>query len=97
MHEINDVDKTNEQIVTELRELRQQIAGFEASEARHEQLEEALRESEERFRELAELMPETIYEVNLEGRLTFVNRNAYNYFGYTQLRCEQQIRDQYRR
>jgi PAS domain S-box-containing protein len=44
----------------------------------------ALRESEERFRELAELMPETIFEVDLEGKLTFVNRNAYNYFGYTQ-------------
>jgi two-component system cell cycle sensor histidine kinase/response regulator CckA len=45
--------------------------------------EEALRESEERFRELAELMPETVFEVNLEGNLTFVNRNAFNYFGYT--------------
>jgi len=43
----------------------------------------ALRESEERFRELAELMPETIFEMNLDGNLTFVNRNAYNYFGYT--------------
>ncbi len=48
------------------------------------QTELALRESEERFRELAELMPETIFEVDLEGQLTFVNRNAYNYFGYTQ-------------
>jgi two-component system cell cycle sensor histidine kinase/response regulator CckA len=47
------------------------------------QTEAALRESEERFRELAELMPETIFEMNLEGSLTFVNRNAYNYFGYT--------------
>jgi two-component system cell cycle sensor histidine kinase/response regulator CckA len=45
--------------------------------------EQALRESEERFRELAELMPETIFEMDLEGKLTFVNRNAYNYFGYT--------------
>ena len=31
---------------------------------------EALRESEERFRELAELMPETVFEVDLEGKLT---------------------------
>jgi PAS domain S-box-containing protein len=46
--------------------------------------EEALKESEERFRELAELMPETVFEVDLEGKLTFVNRNAFNYFGYTQ-------------
>jgi PAS domain S-box-containing protein len=44
---------------------------------------EALRESEERFRELAELMPETVFEVDLEGKLTFANRNAFNYFGYT--------------
>jgi len=46
--------------------------------------EEALKESEERFRELAELMPETVFEMDLEGKLTFVNRNAFNYFGYTQ-------------
>jgi PAS domain S-box-containing protein len=45
--------------------------------------EDALKESEERFRELAELMPETVFEVDLEGKLTFVNRNAFNYFGYT--------------
>ncbi|MGD1986627.1 MAG: PAS domain S-box protein [Desulfobacterales bacterium] len=45
--------------------------------------EQALRESEERFRELAELMPETIFEMTLDGTLTYVNRNAYNYFGYT--------------
>jgi PAS domain S-box-containing protein len=45
--------------------------------------EGALKESEERFRELAELMPETVFEVDLEGKLTFANRNAFNYFGYT--------------
>jgi PAS domain S-box-containing protein len=46
--------------------------------------EDALRESEERFRELAELMPETIFEADLRGDLTFVNRKAYDHFGYTE-------------
>jgi two-component system cell cycle sensor histidine kinase/response regulator CckA len=55
------------------------------------QAEVALRESEQRFRELAELMPETIFEMDLEGKLTFVNRNAYNYFGYTPADLKQGI------
>jgi len=46
--------------------------------------EEAIRESEKRFRELAELLPETIYETNMQGILTFVNRKAFDHFGYTQ-------------
>ena len=65
------------------------IAGIAKDITKRKQAEVALRESEERFRELAELMPETIFEVNLAGRLTFVNRNAYNYFGYTQTDLKQ--------
>ncbi len=59
------------------------IAGIAEDVSDRKQAEVALRESEERFRELAELMPETIFEMELNGTLTFVNRNAYNYFGYT--------------
>ena len=45
---------------------------------------EALNESQERFRELAELLPETIFEMDTSGNLTFVNRNAFDHFGYSQ-------------
>ena len=58
-----------------------QSIGLDITESKKTEL--ALRESEERFRELAEMMPETVFEVDLEGKLTFVNRNAFNYFGYT--------------
>jgi two-component system, cell cycle sensor histidine kinase and response regulator CckA len=54
-------------------------------------MEQALVESEERFRELAELMPETIFEMDAGGRLVFVNRNAYHHFGYTEQDFEQSV------
>ncbi|MDX2479222.1 MAG: cache domain-containing protein, partial [Desulfuromusa sp.] len=45
--------------------------------------EASLIESEERFRNLAELLPEPIFETNLEMDLTYANQSAYNLFGYT--------------
>lgn len=44
----------------------------------------ALRESEKKFREFAELLPEIVYELDIEGKLTFVNKRAYQIFGYTE-------------
>jgi len=46
--------------------------------------ENALRESEERFREMAELMPQTIFETDVSGKLSFANRKAFDSFGYSQ-------------
>ncbi len=48
----------------------------------HKKAEEDLRRSEQRFRELAELLPQTVFELDLDGRLTFLNRYAYKVFGY---------------
>ena len=61
-----------------------QLARREAiARAERMRAEAELRESQERFRELAELLPETIFEMDLDGTLTFVNRNASTHFGYT--------------
>ncbi len=45
--------------------------------------EEALNESERRFRELADLLPQGIYEADTNGRLSYVNRHALEMFRYT--------------
>ena len=46
--------------------------------------ETALRESEQRFRELVDLLPQTVYEMDLEDNFTFVNRFGLDFYGYTQ-------------
>jgi len=47
-----------------------------------EQSNKALQESEERFRELAELLPEAIFETDIQGKCTFANYKAFARFGY---------------
>jgi PAS domain S-box-containing protein len=54
-------------------------------------MEESLRESEKKYRDTAELLPETVFEMDPTGRLTFVNRRAFKQFGYTQEEFEKGI------
>ena len=46
--------------------------------------EEALRKSEIRFRELADLLPETIFEMDTGGKLSYVNAFGQEVFGLTE-------------
>ncbi len=47
------------------------------------QASEALQQSEERFRELTDLLPETVFEIDSQATITFANRRALDDFGYT--------------
>jgi two-component system, cell cycle sensor histidine kinase and response regulator CckA len=47
------------------------------------QAEASIRESMERFRELADLLPETIFEFNSEGNILFLNQNGMKQFHLT--------------
>lgn len=46
-------------------------------------IEHNLIESEKKFRDLASLLPQVIFEMDLTGTLTYVNQLAYSIFGYT--------------
>ncbi len=62
------------------------IAGFQANVrdiTEHKKAEESLRESEKRFRELSELLPEIIFETDINGTLKFANHEGYVRFGYS--------------
>lgn len=46
--------------------------------------EENLKRSEEKSRELAELLPEIVFETNAKGSITYTNRIGFEKFGYSQ-------------
>lgn len=47
------------------------------------EIETEIRKSETRFRELAELLPEAVFEADMELNLLFVNQRAFSMFGYS--------------
>jgi PAS domain S-box-containing protein len=46
--------------------------------------EEALQANEKRYRELTDSLPQVVFEIDEAGTLTFVNRFAFELFGYSQ-------------
>jgi two-component system, cell cycle sensor histidine kinase and response regulator CckA len=46
--------------------------------------QDALKNSEEKYRELADSMPQIVFETDGNGNLTFVNRNTFNLTGYNE-------------
>ena len=57
---------------------------LEAEAIERKRAELTLRQSEERFKELAELLPAFVYEFDQKGMFTFVNRSGLELGGYTQ-------------
>ena len=77
-------DMTREKLIDELVKLRRRVSELDAAQAHRKGVTEGLRESEDRFRELADSLPETVCETDVNGNLTYVNRIAFKVFGYTQ-------------
>jgi PAS domain S-box-containing protein len=53
--------------------------------------EEVLKRSESRFYDLAYLLPQSIYEADINGRITYANQSAIETFGYTRKDIEEGI------
>ena len=64
------------------RDLEEANAHLREEMAHRKKTEEALRGSEARFRELADLLPQTVFEIDRPGKLTFINRHGLFTLGY---------------
>ncbi|MCK4352834.1 PAS domain S-box protein [candidate division WOR-3 bacterium] len=75
-------DKSKEQLINELVKMRQRIAELEELETEHKRMEEELRESNKRFRDIVENALEWIWEVDANGKYTYVSHVVEKILGY---------------
>lgn len=59
------------------------LVGVHTDIGERKRFERQLRRSEQRFRAISEMLPQTVFEMDHSGRLTFVNNNALKVFGYS--------------
>lgn len=79
---MRDEDQTKEQLIEDLKDLRQRIAGSPISETNGKRDEEALRGSEARYRDLVENIDDVIYAIDDDGVLTYVSPAIESFAGY---------------
>jgi PAS domain S-box-containing protein len=65
------------------KELEKRVRELEREALEGKRAAEALRECEKRFRDFADSLPETVYETDAEGNVTFFNRTGRQVFGCT--------------
>ena len=79
-----DKDKTKEQLISELHEIRQRIAELEASNAEHKRVEERLRAHEEMFAKAFRTSPDPMVITSLrDGKFIEVNDSLTRVLGFT--------------
>jgi len=76
-------DKIRRQLLEEIALLRERISQLETSEAERSKTAEALRESEEKYRNLVESTLDLIFMVDREGTYTYVNPRFEKVTGYS--------------
>jgi PAS domain S-box-containing protein len=80
---MKEENKSKEQLLNELKELRQRIAGLEASADEHKRTEEALIREKEKFRILVEESPLGVSLIGKDRRYRYINDKFIEMFGYT--------------
>ena len=65
------------------------VEGYAIDISARKKTEALLQESEERFRTLADLLPEAVFEADTELILTYGNKRAFELYGYTEKDFEQ--------
>jgi PAS domain-containing protein/DNA-binding CsgD family transcriptional regulator len=71
---MNDADKTKEQLIEELNEVRRRVAELEKADAQKKRAEEQLRESERRLSDIIDFLPDATFVIDRKGMVIAWNR-----------------------
>jgi len=73
---MKDQDKTKEQLINELVEMRQRVAELQAADTEHKRAEEALQRQREELQAILDSVPALIFYKDKENRFIRVNRTC---------------------
>ncbi len=80
---MKDEDKTKEQLMDELVEIRQRITELEASELQHRRVEEALRQSQQNYEAIVNSIDGIVWEADAQTLgFSFVSKQVERLLGY---------------
>jgi PAS domain S-box-containing protein len=71
---MQDEDKSKQQLIIELKALRQRVAESEKDKTERKLAEEALRESEQRLSQIIDFLPDATFAIDLNGKVIAWNR-----------------------
>jgi diguanylate cyclase (GGDEF)-like protein/PAS domain S-box-containing protein len=83
MDNMEDSEKTKEQLINELAKLGQQITKLKESEIKRKKAEEDLKKSQQEFASLFKNSPEALVYTDEKGKILDINPNFTALFGYT--------------
>jgi len=75
-------NKTKEELLSDLTWARKRVLELEVLEKQHRQKIEALRESEEKYRQIVQNANSIILRMDTQGNITFFNQFAQRFFGF---------------